>query len=157
MDPETIRFTLNNKPVEVGVKPGLTLLQLLREHLGLTGTKEGCGKGECGACTVIIDGDAVNSCLIPAAKVAGRSVETIEGVGTPENLHPIQQAFLEEGAVQCGFCSPGMILSAKALLGRVKEPTTDQINEAISGNLCRCTGYVKIRRAIAAAAKRISL
>lgn len=148
MNNENIKFTLNGQQVELTVKPGLTLLQLLREYLNLTGTKEGCGKGECGACTVIVEGEAVNSCLFLAAKAAGKNIETIEGVGVPEKMHPIQKAFIEEGAIQCGFCTPGMIMSAKALLEEIKKPTKEEIKEAISGNLCRCTGYVKICNAI---------
>lgn len=149
-----LEFILNGKPVEAQVKEGLTLLQLLREVFKLTGTKEGCGKGECGACTVIVDGDPVTSCLYAAGKINGKKVETIEGIGTPDALHPIQQAFIDEGAIQCGFCTPGMIMSAKALYDKLEEPSNEDINEAISGNLCRCTGYIKIRKAIQTASKK---
>jgi carbon-monoxide dehydrogenase small subunit len=144
-----IAFTLNNEQMAIEVDPQWTLLYLLREVLELTGTKEGCGYGECGACTVIIDGQAVNSCLFPVMEVEGRSVTTIEGIGSKEgSMHPLQTAFVNEGAVQCGFCTPGMIMSAKALLDTKEKPTEDEIKEAIEGNLCRCTGYVKIMDAI---------
>ena len=144
-----ITFTLNNEKTIVEVDPQWTLLYLLREVLEMTGTKEGCGYGECGACTVIIDGEAVNSCLYPVMEVEGRSVMTIEGVASKDGgLDPIQQAFVDEGAVQCGFCIPGMIMSSKALLDKKEKPTEDEIKESIEGNLCRCTGYVKIVDAI---------
>lgn len=145
-----IRFILNGKEVEVEVPPHWTLLQVLREKLGLTGTKEGCGIGECGACTVLLDGMPVNSCLILAPKVDGRKVETIEGLGNRESLHPLQESFVEFGAVQCGFCTPGMLMSAKSLLEKNPHPTREEIKEAISGNLCRCTGYQQIIEAIEA-------
>lgn len=145
-----IRFILNGKEVEVEVPPHWTLLQLLREKLGLTGTKEGCGIGECGACTVLLDGMPVNSCLVLAPKVDRRKVETIEGMGSRESLHPIQRSFIEFGAVQCGFCTPGMLMSAKSLLEKNPHPTREEIKEAISGNLCRCTGYQQIIEAIEA-------
>jgi carbon-monoxide dehydrogenase small subunit len=144
-----IEFTLNGDQVTVDVDPQWTLLYLLREVLELTGTKEGCGYGECGACTVIIDGQAVNSCLYPVLEAEGRTITTIEGVTAKDGgLHPIQAAFVNEGAVQCGFCTPGMIMSAKALLDQKEKPTDDEIKESIEGNLCRCTGYVKILDAI---------
>jgi len=144
-----IVFTLNNEQVAIEVDPRWTLLYLLREILELTGTKEGCGYGECGACTVIIDGQAVNSCLFPVMEVEGKSVTTIEGIGLKDgSMHPLQKAFINEGAVQCGFCTPGMIMSAKALLDAKDKPTEEEIKEAIEGNLCRCTGYVKILDAI---------
>ncbi len=149
----TLKFILNKKPVEVGVPPHWTLLRLLREKLGLTGTKEGCGIGECGACTVLLDGMPVNSCLILAPKVEGRRVETVEGLGSRESLHPLQKSFVENGAVQCGFCTPGMLMSAKALLEKNPKPTREEIKEAISGNLCRCTGYQQIMEAIEAVGK----
>ncbi|WP_434074873.1 (2Fe-2S)-binding protein [Moorella naiadis (nom. illeg.)] len=148
-------FILNGEPLKVRVNPAITLLTLLRDHLGLMGTKEGCGRGECGACTVILEGKAVNSCLIPVLKVQGRRVETIEGLAKGDRLHPLQQAFIETGAVQCGFCTPGMIMTAKALLDRNPRPTREEIKEALSGNICRCTGYVKIEEAVALAAARI--
>ena len=144
-----IAFTLNNEQVTTEVDPQWTLLYLLREVLEMTGTKEGCGYGECGACTVIIDGQAVNSCLFPVMEVEGKSVTTIEGIASKDgSMHPLQTAFVNEGAVQCGFCTPGMIMSAKALLDTKEKPTEDEIKEAIEGNLCRCTGYVKIMDAI---------
>ncbi len=145
-----IRFVLNGKEVQVEVPSHWTLLRLLREGLGLTGTKEGCGIGECGACTVLLDGMPVNSCLILAPKVEGRKVETIEGLGSRDHLHPLQKSFIEHGAIQCGFCTPGMLMSSKALLDRNPRPTRQEIKEAISGNLCRCTGYQQIIEAIEA-------
>jgi aerobic-type carbon monoxide dehydrogenase small subunit (CoxS/CutS family) len=144
-----ITFTLNNEKTIVEVDPRWTLLYTLRETLEMIGTKEGCGYGECGACTVIVDGEAVNSCLYPIMEIEGRSVLTIEGVALKDGgLDPIQQAFVDEGAVQCGFCTPGMIMSSKALLDKKEKPTEDEIKECIEGNLCRCTGYVKIVDAI---------
>lgn len=149
-----LEFKLNGKPTRVEVESTLRALDLLREVLGLTGTKEGCGRGECGACTILVDGEPVNSCLLYAAKLQGRKVTTIEGLtGAGSNeLHPLQQAFVSEGAVQCGFCTPGMILSAKSLLDRNPEPDVQAIEEALSGNLCRCTGYGKIIKAVQKAA-----
>lgn len=151
--PLRVAFTLNSRPVEIDVDPGRTLLDVLREDLDLTGTKQGCDReGECGACTVLLDGEAVRSCLVPIGRVAGRQVLTIEGLGSREKLHPLQQAFIERGAVQCGFCAPGMILSAAALLARRPNPTREEIAEALEGNLCRCTGYTRIVDAVEAAA-----
>jgi len=148
---QTIHFVLNAEPIEVDIEPHLTLLQLLRDKLELTGTKEGCGMGECGACTVLLDGKTVNSCIFPAMEVEGKSVTTIEGVADAQgNLHPIQKAFIEYGAIQCGFCSPGMVLSAKALLDENPKPTEEEIRHGIAGNLCRCTGYLQIIQAIKA-------
>jgi aerobic carbon-monoxide dehydrogenase small subunit len=149
---EVIRFTLNGDLIEVGVRPEETLLQLLRERLGLTGTKQGCDLGDCGSCTVLMDGDAVLSCLVLAADIDGHDIVTIEGLAVGETLHPIQQAFHESGAIQCGFCTPGMVLGAKALLDRNPSPTELDIRQALSGNLCRCTGYTKIVRAVKLAA-----
>lgn len=146
-----MKLTVNGREVRLELAPETTLLQLLREHIGLTGTKEGCGKGDCGACTVLLDGEAVNSCLVLAGQAQGRRITTIEGLAEKE-LHPLQKAFIEEGAVQCGFCIPGMVMSAAALVDRNPSPTTDEIREAISGNLCRCTGYQKIIHAIEKAA-----
>ena len=143
-----IALTINGKLHEVAVAPNLTLVDLIRYDLGLTGTKKGCEVGDCGTCTVIMDGKPVNSCLVLAVQADGREVLTIEGVETDDGLHPIQQAFVEKGAIQCGFCSPGMILSAKNLLERNPSPDEAQIRTAISGNLCRCTGYQKIVEAI---------
>jgi len=146
-----VSFILNGERKEAEVSPEMTLLELLREVLGLTGTKEGCGEGECGACTVLLDGRPVYSCLLLAAQVDGREVETIEGVGTEEEPHPLQRAFVKKGAVQCGFCTPGMIMTAKALLEENPKATRSEIREAIAGNLCRCTGYWQIIEAIEAA------
>ncbi|OPY02635.1 MAG: Carbon monoxide dehydrogenase small chain [Syntrophorhabdus sp. PtaB.Bin047] len=151
-----ITFTLNNEEVIVEVDPKWTLIHLLREVLELTGTKEGCGVGECGACTVIVDGEAVNSCLYPVMEVEGKTVATIEGVALPDGtLHPIQQAFIENNGVQCGYCTSGMIMSAKALLDKKSDPTEDEIRTGISGNICRCTGYVQIVESIQLAAERM--
>jgi len=143
-----ITFNLNNEETTVEVDPKWTLLYLLREVLNLTGTKEGCGYGECGACTVIIDGKAVNSCIFPVLEAEGKNIITIEGLAKDGQMHPLQKAFIEKGAVQCGFCTPGTIMSAKALLDEKKNPTDEDIKEAIEGNLCRCTGYVMIIDAI---------
>ena len=145
-----IQFKLNGKNVQVKVPAYWTLLRLLREKLGLTGTKEGCGIGECGACTVLLDGMPINSCLILAPKVQGREVETIEGLGSRDKLHPLQKSFVDHGAVQCGFCTPGMLMSSKALIDKNSHPTREEIKEAISGHLCRCTGYHQIIDAIKA-------
>jgi len=143
-----IHFVLNGKEIEVEVPQNWTLLRLLREKLRLTGTKEGCGIGECGACTVLLDGMPVNACLILVPKVEGRKVETVEGLGSGESLHPLQKSFIDHGAVQCGFCTPGMLMSSKALLDKNPHPSREEIKEAISGNLCRCTGYQQIIEAI---------
>jgi len=151
---QRINFTLNGESISVEVEDHWTLLRLLREKLSLTGTKEGCGRGECGACTVIVDGKAVNSCLMLAAEVDGCEVITIEGEMRNGNLSALQQAFIEADAIQCGFCTPGMIMSARALLMRNPDPSEDEIIEAICGNLCRCTGYEPIIKAIAEAARR---
>ena len=146
-------FRLNGEAVQVEVDSTWTLLYLLREKFELTGTKLGCGYGECGACTVIMDGQAVNACLVPVLEAEGLSVTTIEGLAQPDGqLHPLQKAFIDHGAVQCGFCTPGMIMSAKALLDENAIPTDEEIKESIAGNLCRCTGYVKIIEAVKAAA-----
>ena len=146
-------LTVNGTPYEVALEPHQSLLQLLREELHLTGTKEGCSEGECGACTVLLDGKTVDSCLIFALEAQGQEVTTIEGLAQGDQLHPVQKAFAEYGAVQCGFCTPGMILAAKALLDSNPHPTELEIRQGISGNLCRCTGYVKIVEAIQAAAR----
>lgn len=150
-----IKLTINGESVEAAVQPNQTLLQFIREDLGLTGTKHGCGLGDCGACTVIMDGKAVNSCLVLAIQAHGKEILTIEGLAVDGKLHPLQQAFVDNGAIQCGFCTPGMILSAKALLDNNPEPSEQQIRVAISGNLCRCTGYQKIVEAIEAAAEHL--
>jgi aerobic-type carbon monoxide dehydrogenase small subunit (CoxS/CutS family) len=143
-----ITFTLNGQQTKIAVEPNLLLVDMLRDRLGLTGTKIGCGEGDCGACTVLLDGKTVNSCLILALQVDGHSVLTVEGLGNYDKLHPLQAAFIAEGAVQCGFCTPGMLLSAKALLDENPQPTRQEIAKHISGNLCRCTGYAKIINAI---------
>ncbi len=148
-----VRFVLNGKETEVEVPPHWTLLRLLREKLGLTGTKEGCGIGECGACTVLLDGKPVNACLLLVPKVEGREVQTVEGLGSRERLHPLQRAFIEHGAVQCGFCTPGILMSSKSLLDENPRPSREEIKETISGHLCRCTGYHPIIEAIEAAKK----
>ncbi len=150
-----IRFTVNGRQVERETDAETRLLDLLREDLALTGTKEGCGEGECGACTVLIDGRAVNSCLVLAPQVDGKSVLTIEGLAQGGALHPIQQAFVEKGSVQCGFCTPGFIMSTVALLQDNPDPTDEEILTALEGNLCRCTGYTKIVEAVRAAAERM--
>jgi len=147
-----IKITVNKKEYELFVEPNMTLLDLLRKRLGLTGTKKGCDEGDCGACTVLLNGDAVSSCLLLAVQANGKEVTTIEGVEMEGDgdLHPLQKAFVVNGAIQCGFCTPGMILSAKALLDRNPHPSEQEIRTAISGNLCRCTGYQKIVEAIEA-------
>jgi aerobic-type carbon monoxide dehydrogenase small subunit (CoxS/CutS family) len=152
MAKQTISFVLNGKPVTAEVAPEQLLVDLLRDDLGLTGTKKGCGVGECGACTIIIDGKAVNSCLVLAATADGCRLETIEGVSDGNKLHRLQQSFIDHGAVQCGFCTPGMIMSAKALLDEKPQPTRKEIEVALSGNMCRCTGYKKIVDAVQSAA-----
>lgn len=148
-----IELVVNDKHYALEIDPRERLLDVLRKCLGLMGTKEGCGEGECGACTVIIDGKTVNSCLVLAAQVNGSVITTIEGVGNRRNPHPVQKAFVEVGAVQCGFCTPGMVLSAKNLLDKTSHPSDEEIGIALSGNLCRCTGYDKILRAVKLAAK----
>ena len=148
----TVSFILNGEPVRVEIEPHLFLLQLLRDVFGLTGAKEGCGMGDCGACTVLVDGRAINSCIFPAVEIEGRRITTIEGLADEQgNLHPLQKAFVENGAIQCGYCTPGMVLSAKALLDENPNPTEEEIQRGIAGNLCRCTGYLSIVRAIKAA------
>jgi len=150
MAKQTIKFFINEIATTAEIETDKLLVDFLREDLAMTGTKKGCGVGECGACTVIIDGRAVNSCMVLAATIDGSSVTTIEGVNKGEQLHRLQQSFIDHGAVQCGFCTPGMILSAKALLDSNPKPTEQEIKTALSGNLCRCTGYKKIVAAVTA-------
>jgi carbon-monoxide dehydrogenase small subunit len=152
---KSLTFTLNGAATRVEVEPGELLLDVLRRKLFLTGTKKGCGEGECGACTVLLDGNPVLSCLLPAMKAQGRAVTTIEGVGNEQGLHPVQESFLEKGAVQCGFCTPGMVLSSKSLLDRQPKPSEEEIKQALSGHLCRCTGYVQILEAVKDAAEKM--
>ena len=153
MEKRLIELSVNGERHEVAVKDNDTLLEVLREKLCLIGTKEACGMGECGACTVLINGKPMLSCLILAPEVVGSQIVTIEDLSRGDELDPIQDSFIQHGAVQCGFCTPGMILTAKELLAREMNPSEDQIREAISGNLCRCTGYVKIVEAIQAAGR----
>jgi len=150
----TFAFTVNGAPVEVEAVGSRRLLDVLREDLSLTGTKEGCGEGECGACSVLLDGSVVDACLVPVSQAAGASVTTVEGLGTEEQLGVLQQAFLETGGAQCGICTPGMLIAGDAFLSSGMAATEDAIREAIAGNLCRCTGYTKIVEAIALAADR---
>jgi carbon-monoxide dehydrogenase small subunit len=149
---KVISFLLNGEPVEAFVNPGMLLVDVLRDELQLTGTKIGCKAGDCGACTVIMNGLAVNSCIIPVGKAEGASIVTIEGLASPDKLHPVQNAFIEHGAFQCGLCTPGFIMAAKVLLDSNPSPDKEQIREALSGNICRCTGYVKIEQAVEAVA-----
>jgi len=151
MEKRLIGLLVNGESHEIGVKPCDTLLEVLRDKLGLIGTKEGCGVGECGACTVLREGKPILSCITLAVDAAESNITTIEGISEGDKLDPLQQSFVQHGAVQCGFCTPGMILTGKELLDRVKNPDTGQIKDAISGNLCRCTGYAKIIEAIKAA------
>ena len=150
---ETFRLSVNNRIFEVHAKPNATLLSVLRDQLDLTGAKCGCGTGDCGACTVLLDGEAVRSCIVPIKDAAGKQITTIEGLARGSELHPIQRAFVERGAIQCGFCTPGMILAAKALLDHNPNPTEDEIRAAIRFNLCRCTGYARIVEAVLYAAE----
>jgi aerobic carbon-monoxide dehydrogenase small subunit len=151
-----ISFTVNGEPKMVRAYPMERLLDVLRLELGLTGAKEGCGEGECGSCSVLMDGSLVNSCLVPALQAAGTSILTIEGLADSEKLHVLQEAFLECGGAQCGICTPGMILASLHLLNGKPDPTMDEIREGLSGNLCRCTGYSQILEAVADAARRRS-
>ncbi len=148
-----LKCTVNGNPIDLEVEQDTTLLDVLRDRLGLTGTKGSCLEGECGSCTVIVDGEAVNSCLVLAPQMQGRSVETIEGLTHGDKLHVLQEKFLESGAVQCGYCTPGLIMAAKALLDRTPEPTEEQFFEGMEGNICRCTGYSAISDAIRSAAR----
>ncbi|MCX6357847.1 MAG: (2Fe-2S)-binding protein [Candidatus Aureabacteria bacterium] len=152
----SVTFTVNGKTVTVGTSPTRTLLDLLREELGLTGTKEGCGKGECGACTVLLDGKAVTSCLVLAAQLEGREVLTVEGLASDRIGKALQDSCVESGAVQCGYCIPGFLMAARALLQENPHPTLDEIKEGLSGNLCRCTGYAKIFDGVRLAVRRLA-
>jgi aerobic carbon-monoxide dehydrogenase small subunit len=150
-----IHFTVNGKPCSVQVPPIKRLLDVLREDLHLTGAKEGCGEGECGSCSVLVNGDLVNSCLIPVLQVEGAAIETVEGLAHDGKLSPLQQAFLEHGGAQCGICTPGMLLAAQHLLDRHPHPTMDEIREGLAGNLCRCTGFMLIFESVVAAAAQV--
>ncbi len=147
-----VRLTLNGRPAEVEAPPLARLLDVLRGPLGLTGTKEGCGEGECGACTVLLDGEPVNACLVAIGQCEGRAVVTVEGLGDLDRLSPLQSAFVTEGGAQCGICTPGMLVSSHALLARSPEPGEREIREAIAGNICRCTGYLRIVESVRSAA-----
>ncbi len=153
---QIVNLKVNGYIYDVAVEPNQTLLDVLRDVIGLTGTKKGCDEGDCGACTVLIDGKSVLSCLTLAVEAQGREIGTIEGLADDEKLHPIQKAFVENGGLQCGFCTPGMIISSKALLDKNPQPTREEIKFGIAGNLCRCTGYVKIIDSVEAAAKAMS-
>lgn len=148
-----VHLQVNGEPYDLLVEPRHTLLNVLRDQLGLTGTKKGCDTGDCGACTVLMNGKPINSCLALAMEANGKEITTIEGLARGDDLHPLQEAFIQAGAIQCGYCTPGMILTAKALLDENPAPSEEEVKRAISGNLCRCTGYVKIVQAIQAAAK----
>lgn len=153
---QPLACSVNGMELRLEVRPGIRLIDLLRVELGLTGTKEGCGEGECGACTVLVDGRPVNACLYPALEAEGRRITTIEGLAEPDGaLSPIQQAFVDHGGIQCGFCTPGMILAAKALLDDNPDPTDREIREALVGNLCRCTGYAQIVKSVSHAASAL--
>ena len=155
MKQEEITLKVNGINYQMNIEPRRTLVEVLRENLGLTGTKKSCNEGDCGACTILMDGKPVASCLVLAIDAQGKEILTIEGLSEGEKLHPIQEAFLKHGAIQCGFCTPGMVMSAKALLDENPEPTRTEIRKAISGNLCRCTGYQHIVDSIMAASKMI--
>ena len=150
-----INLKINGETYKINIKPNTLLLDLIRDEIGLTGTKRGCDTGECGACTVLMDGKPVNSCLVLAVEADGKNILTIEGLAENGELHPLQEAFIEEGAVQCGFCTPGMLLSAKAVLEVNSNPQEEEIKKAIAGNLCRCTGYTKIIKAIIIATEKM--
>lgn len=151
-----IKFELNGEAVQLDAETHWTLLQVLRQMLYLTGTKSGCEMGDCGACTVILNGRAVNSCLVLAVEVEGGSVLTIEGLAKDGKLHPVQKSFVEHGAIQCGFCTPGAVMAAKALLDKKPNPTEEEVRRGLAGNICRCTGYVKIIEAVLASSKKMN-
>ncbi|MDR1777334.1 MAG: (2Fe-2S)-binding protein [Desulfovibrio sp.] len=151
-----VTCTINGEQHVLPVEPAETLVESLRLRLGLTGVKKACGTGDCGACTVLVDGEALRSCILLTASMQGKSITTIEGLGTPDNLHPVQEAFVEAGGIQCGFCTPGMILTAKAMLDKNPRPSDAEIMEGLSGNLCRCTGYVKIVDSVHRAAEKMA-
>lgn len=155
MPKQIINLKLNGQPHELAVEPHWTLLETVREALGYTGAKEGCGTGDCGACSMIVDGRLITSCLMLAPQADRRSITTIEGLSKNGTLHPVQQAFVDSGGVQCGFCTPGMVMAATALLEKNKKPTLEEIREGLAGNLCRCTGYTKIFEAVELAAQRM--
>ncbi len=155
MAKQIIKLTVNGEPCELAVEPRWTLLEAVREQMGLTGSKEGCGTGDCGACSMIVDGRLITACLMLAPEADGSEITTIEGLARNGDLHPVQQSFIEAGGVQCGFCTPGMIMAAKVLLDRNPRPTLDDVRLGLAGNLCRCTGYAKIYEAVLAAAERI--
>lgn len=152
---EILKCIINDEEIEALVDPDMRLVDFLRERMQLTGTKIGCKKGECGACTIIMDGKAVNSCMVPVMRASGSVIQTIEGVEKNGRLHIIQEEFINKGAIQCGFCTPGMIMSSKALLDKNPSPTSDEVKEALGGNICRCTGYRKIEEAVLSAAKHL--
>ena len=149
----THQLNINGKPYEVEANPGESLLTVLRDRLNLTGTKDGCGEGVCGACTILLDGHPVSSCLLLASYAEGKAITTIEGLGSDGELHPLQKAFLDNGAFQCGYCTPGMILMAKALLDQSPHPSTEEIRDFMAGNICRCTSYVEIVQAVRQASR----
>ncbi|KEJ93053.1 (2Fe-2S)-binding protein [Synergistes jonesii] len=155
MEARELNFTVNGKPQKIEIRTNWTLAQVLRDKLGLLGTKIGCGEGECGACTVFMNGKTVTSCLVLAVQAEGSEIITIEGLSDGKTLHPVQQAFVDVGAIQCGYCTPGMVMSTVALLQRHPDPTDEQIRYGLTGNLCRCTGYQKIFEAVKLASKRI--
>ena len=154
MPKQLITLTANGQPREIAVEPSWTLLETVREQLRLTGAKEGCGTGDCGACSMLVNGRLITSCLMLAVQADGAEVTTIEGLATNGSLHPVQAAFVEKGGVQCGFCTPGMIIAAASLLERNPSPTLDEVREGLAGNLCRCTGYAKIYESVLAAAEK---
>jgi len=154
---QRIQITINGRPHALEVEPRKTLLAVLRDQLHLTGSKEGCSSGDCGACTVLLDGDPVNSCLVLAVEADGRQVTTIEGIASNGELHPVQSALIETGGMQCGFCTPGVVMSSVALLRDNPKPTEDDIRQALAGNLCRCTGYTKIVEAVQVAARQLAV